>query len=407
MLKIIRMYRFMPKNIFIMFFVKFINAFGDFVVPFLSLFLTTKLGYSTAFAASVVTATVLIKIPGAFFGGALADHWSKKGAYLISQGTSAFCIASCAFITNKHLLVFLLFISAFFSSAVRPILNAFVYDLVDDKNRKTAYSFLYLGINIGVAVGPLLSGFLFNHYLSFFFLGDAITSYIAVCLVAFFVHVPETSLKESSEPLVQTTFFDFFKFVLKTPALSLFFLLDIFLSFMYAQNSFSVPILLKELYHNQSAVLFGSLMSINALTVVVATTFITYFTRKKSLLFNISCAGICLGTGFGLLAFPISFGIFVPSTILWTLGEILMSTNIGIYVVQHVNPDMRTRSSAFQSIVSAGGNSLGIFSMGFVISHLGIHFVWPIIFIMGICTFFAIRALDLKLSVKEKDSLPA
>ncbi|MFA9377516.1 MAG: MFS transporter [Lachnotalea sp.] len=405
MRNILSMYRHLPKNILILFFVKFINAFGDFVVPFMSLFLTAKFRYSAAYAASIVTATVLIQIPGALFGGSLADRWNQKSAYILVQSASAFCLMLCAFISNHHAVVILLLISTFFSSAVRPILNAFVYDLVDDINRKTAYSFLYLGINIGVAVGPLLSGFLYNNYLMLFFLGDALTSYIAVCLVAFFIHLPKTVAKIDTAHTTQTTFLDFLKFVLKTPALSLLLLLYIFLSFMYAQHSFSLPLLLKELYDNQSAILFGTLMSVNAITVVVATPLITYYTRNKSLLFNISCAGICLGMGFGLLSFPISLGVFIPSTILWTFGEILMSTNIGIYVLQHVDISMRTRSSAFQTIVSAVGKSFGIFSMGIVITHLGIRFVWPIILIMGICTFFAIRALDVRLSQKKNSCI--
>lgn len=182
-----------------MFFVRFVNSVGGFVVSFLSLYLTTKLGYSTALAASIVTVTVLIRIPGSLFGGILADHWNKKNAYVCTQSLSALCIGLCAFLSNGPFIIFLLISSTFFGAAVRPILNAFVYDLVGDDQRKNAYSFVYLGINFGAAIGPLFSGFLFHHYLFLFFLSDALSSFMAVFLVAFFVFIPTgRPLKEKS-----------------------------------------------------------------------------------------------------------------------------------------------------------------------------------------------------------------
>lgn len=376
-----------------MFFVKFINAFGDFVYPFLSLFLTIQLGYSPAFAASVVTVTVLLRIPAAIFGGTLADRWDKKGAYLLAQSTAASCILMCSVIREKHVLVGLLMISTFFAYSVKPILNAFVYDLAEDHNRKEAYSFLYLGINVGVAVGPLMAGFLFRHYLPLFFLGDALTSFAAVLLVAFCVHGPKKEVIHGQVGS-QKSFLDFLKSVKRKPALWGFFSMNLLLSFLYAQGNFSLPLFMKEIYHNDSAMLFGTLMSINAITVVVTTTLITYFTRKQTLLFNIACAGVCLGVGFGILILPVHYWVFVLSTIIWTMGEILMSTNSGIYVVQNVEPDMRTRSSAFSAIVNAGGSSLGVFLMGMVITHLGVVYVWPITFVVGMIAFAGLRTLD-------------
>lgn len=435
MIQMLKMYARLPRNIFILFFVKFINAFGDFVVPFLSLYLTTKLGFNTALAGSVVTITVLLKIPGSMFGGILADRWTKKNTYILAQGGSAVCILLCGFLTNHFIILALLLCSSFVGAAVRPVLNAFVYDLVGEKDRKTAYSFLYLGINVGVAAGPLVSGFLFNHYLTLFFLGDALTSFVAVCLVLFFVkpeaahheelargtspddlkadiNTPYTQQKSASrKPASEKgnedkSFLAFFIYLLREPKLSIFFVLYLSLSFMYAQHSFSLPLLLKELYPDKSAVYFGSLMSVNAITVIVATTFITYLTRKKSLLFGISCSAICMALGFGLLAFPLAFPVFIPSTILWTFGEILLVTNTGIYVVQHVEASMRARSSAFQSIISSCGSSLGILLMSGTISRFGIRSVWPIIFILGLLTFAGMLLFEKKV-VSPVEETPA
>jgi len=403
MSNVLQMYKNLPRNIYIMFFVKFINALGQFVVPFLSLFLTLKLGYSTVFASSIITLSVLTCIPGSMFGGILADKWDKKSTYILTQSSAALCILLCGFLTNTKILLFFLLLSTFFSSAVRPVLNAFVYDMVEVKDQKAAYSLLYLALNVGVSVGPLIAGFLFKHYLTLLFVGDALTSFIAVFLVAFFVKVKD----QKSHHLIKeygSGFLNFSKNLLHNPQLGIFFIIYLFLSFIYGQHSFSLPLMLKDVYSDKSSVYFGYLMSVNAITCVSATTFITYFTRNKSMLFSISLAGLFMGLGFGILGLNTNYKIYVLSTILWTIGEILLSTNVSIYIVQHCAITMQTRASAFQNIVNAAGNSLGTLTMGFVITHLGIHMVWPIIFVLGIISFVSMRIFE-RVAIIKKETM--
>ena len=114
MSNVLQMYKNLPRNIYIMLFVKFINALGQFVVPFLSLFLTLKLGYSTVFASSIITLSVLACIPGSMFGGILADKWDKKSTYILTQSSAALCILLCGFLTNTKILLFFLLLSTFF-----------------------------------------------------------------------------------------------------------------------------------------------------------------------------------------------------------------------------------------------------------------------------------------------------
>lgn len=63
-------------------------------------------------------------------------------------------------------------------------MDAMVADILPPEKRQTGYALEYLGINIGVALGPLLAGMLFKRMLPLLFIGDAITSFIAVFLVA-------------------------------------------------------------------------------------------------------------------------------------------------------------------------------------------------------------------------------
>ena len=67
------MYRGMPRSIYVLFFARIVNSIGSFVFPFLTMFLTDKLGLSAGEAGIYILLSGLSFIPGSFLGGKLAD----------------------------------------------------------------------------------------------------------------------------------------------------------------------------------------------------------------------------------------------------------------------------------------------------------------------------------------------
>ncbi|MCJ7688543.1 MAG: MFS transporter, partial [Clostridiaceae bacterium] len=183
-------YKGLPKSIYIIFLAQVTNRFGGFVLPFLTLFLVKKMGLNYESAGFAVMLTALSSIPGSFAGGKIADHIGRKKSYIFFQLTAGFFLFFCAFVSNPQILIALVCISSFFNGGVRPILSAIITDVLPAEKRQIGFSISYLGINLGAAVGPLAAGFLFNHYIPLIFIGDAITSLIAVILVA--LNIPET-----------------------------------------------------------------------------------------------------------------------------------------------------------------------------------------------------------------------
>ncbi len=107
-------YRGLPRSMYIVFLAQIINRFGDFVRPFLTLFLTKNLGFTNSAAGAAVMAVTLATIPGAFLGGRLSDQIGRKKSYFIFQGTAGLLILACAFVEKPSILVALLVLSAFF-----------------------------------------------------------------------------------------------------------------------------------------------------------------------------------------------------------------------------------------------------------------------------------------------------
>lgn len=75
-------YKGLPKSIYIIFLVQMINRFGDFVFPFLSLFLVKKLGLSYQSAGVAVMISSLATVPGSFAGGKLPTTSDAKNPML-------------------------------------------------------------------------------------------------------------------------------------------------------------------------------------------------------------------------------------------------------------------------------------------------------------------------------------
>lgn len=381
-LNFFKMYQGLPKNTYVLFLVQLINRIGDFVIPFLSLYLVSKLGFSTQTAGTIATVAVLAQIPGSIAGGTIADHWTRKGTYLIFQTLAALCILLCVLANAKTLIVILLLFSTFYSAGAKPLINTMIYDSLEPSKRRLGQSLSYLGINLGVCIGPLLAGFLFNHYLKLFFIGDAVTSFAAVALVLLKISDVKSIAIESSQKTAGNQ--HSMREIIIQPKFSIFFFIYLIYCFIYAQHSFSLPLMLTHLFEDKGSVYFGYIMSINAITVVLSTAWITGITKKKASLENISLAGIFYALGFGMIMFATDFNIFIFSTVFWTIGEILISTNSEIYVVNQTDKNLRARCCAFMLIISSIGKGAGIFIMGGFIDRYGILQVWPVIMALAL-----------------------
>lgn len=287
---------------------------------------------------------------------------------------------------------------------MRPPISAIITDILPPDKRKLGFSLQYLGINLGVSLGPIVAGFLFKNYLPILFLGDAITSFIAVSLVV--INIKETNLKninkvealaekKESENILQV--------LLQRPEIIAFLLIYIIYSAVYTQHIFSMPLMLNKLYMDRGAQLFGLLMSVNALTVITLTVIISNITKKLHALSNVIIAGILYAVGFGMIGIVKSFPLFVVSTVLWTIGEILIVTNFGTYVANNSPANFRARFSAVGSLSWALGSTLGTSLMGKYISMMSIDMVWPLTFVLSCIS--SLLMFGLYTYSKRKDSV--
>jgi len=374
-----------PRTIYILFICRLINAMGYFVFPFLTLFLTRNLSLSADKVGLYLMCVEISRIIGALFGGRFTDIFGRKRTLISFQFTIAVFLFPCAFLGNSLIIPKLLTIAAFFNGATRPVYDAIMVDMSTPKNRKEIFSFIYLGLNLGFGIGSLIAGFLYTRYIKFLFLGNVVII-LFVCLFIY-INITETlphevQAKNDNDKLVQKQ--SLLKILLQKPIVLYFSLVSILFYLAHSQFFFSLPLQINDLFGQIGPRYFGMVMSFNCLAVVFMTMPVTLVSRQNRPIFNVTFSGIFFAIGFGMLYWIYQFNWILVSTFIWTIGEILIRTNAGVYIANHSPATHRGRFNSLVTISESISRIIGPPMLGLVITNLGIRQVWVLIFFISI-----------------------
>ena len=362
---------------------------GAFVGPLLTLLLTDKIGLNTEASGVFVTAATVLFVPASMLGGYLSDRFNRKYTLCVLTLMQAVCYLICGFIDMSMKVPFLLLAASFFSSAAQSSSGAMAADLSDKQNRNGVFSLLYLGTNIGFSVGPLIAGFLYKNYLPILFIGDALTTIISIVII--FINVPETKPEFNIDEEVMLNDYEraeegsALAALFKRPQILIFAIISILLSFSFSQVHFSLPLYSRTIFGVDSgAKVFGTLMSTNGVVVVFMTIFVIGKTKRFDASFNVALSSVFWAIGLGMLYFVSSFKMMIVSTILWTIGEILNVTNVGVYIANNSPKSHRARFNSLFYIISGTGQSLGPIIIGKYLLDNPIRNVWAITFFIAL-----------------------
>jgi MFS family permease len=359
-----------------LFCVQIIIRGGDFVFPFLTLFLTRKLGLDGAAAGRWVTLTVLSGILGTVVAGKSSDHWGRKRVLAACMLGAGLLTGVCGLLQPTLLIPKVLALACFFQGAMKPTIAAMVMDLCPAAQRREGFSLSYLGVNLGVAVGPMAAGFLFEHHLSWTFFAN--TLFLALALVVLRAWIPsgrpqaDAHLPMAERAAAQGTLPAFFS----RPALAIYGLISLFVTFAYTQTGFGLTLYTSALFGAHGAPVFGFLMSLNAVVVVASTALLTRLTAGISSPLVMAMGSLLYTAGFGMLAFHLGLRSLALSTVVWTCGEVLLATNAGPYIAAHTPANLRGRFQAIFEAMNSTGRVLSPLLFGLVISRTGIHLSW-------------------------------
>lgn len=380
------------KEIYVLFVSRIINCIGAFVHPLLTLILKNKLGMDEANVGWLMTLMLITQLPSMLIGGKLSDRFGRVKLVAIFQSLGAAIYIICGLLPMSTTVVVLIIVASNFYALSYPSLDAMTMDLTNPKNRKEALSLIYMGINIGFAVGPMLGGMLFEKYLRWVFIGDGVTTMAAVVLIIIFIKetLPDKNDKKNKglESYEKGSVFSILKDRMVIIAIAFILLLY---QFAYSQFGFALPIQMDGIFGDKGAFHFGLLISFNGVLVIVLTPFVTYVLKKVRSLVGTLASGLLYAAAFTTLIFAKTLPVFYAAMFLMTLGEVALTIDAFAFIAGMSPSSHRARVNSVVNIIASIGRVISPFIIGQVIAHGGMGYGWLTVALVSL--FGAILAL--------------
>lgn len=373
----LRIYRQLPRTVYVLCLGTFINRAGTMVLPLLTLYLVKHLAASPRFATSAMAAYGLGAMGAVLVGGHLADRIGRRVVMLAATFGSAAIMFSLSFVTDKWGLAACLLGLGFIAEMFRPACSAMIADVTPSEQRKAAYSLQYVAINLGFSIAPLVGGIIVErasyHWL---FWGDAATTcclaLIILAGVPESIHLAHAEHARSADPSAHAS--AGLRHVLTDGTFVLFSLATLAIAMMYMQSVSTLPLYLNRLGIHEAA--YGRIIAVNGAMIAVLqlplAAFIGRYRRARMMLFS----AICTGVGFGLTALARTPGQFVGTVVVWTLGEMISAALVQPIVSDLAPPRLRARYMGVLSMCFSGGSVFGIPLGGFVLDRYGGRALW-------------------------------
>jgi MFS family permease len=345
-----------PRPVWILFAGVFLNKFGTFVVPFLTLYLTRQ-GFATRDAGLAMGAYGVGRLGAAFIGGHLADTFGRRKTIVLSMVLAAVSMLLLSQARHLPAIVLLTGLASLTGELYLPACGALLGDLVPPHQRVTAYAAYRMAFNAGWVFGPATAAFLAAHSFLWLFVGDAITSIlfgvVAWCWLPRGVRSTQAEAGWSEAWGVLKADRRIHQVALAT----------FFIGLVVHQLVSTYGLQITTLGFSDAT--YGLLLSLNGLLVVLFELPLTTRSRRLPSRSVMAAGYLLMGTGVALNAVFFSLPALAVAMVIFTVGEMFYAPVAGAYVAGMASPRMRGRymgAWGFSNSLSlALGPGLGLF----------------------------------------------
>ncbi len=404
-MKLLNQYRGLRREIYVLFFGRIVTNLGSMIWPVMTMILSQKLGFSAAEISYFFVGSGLIMLPAGLIGGRLADRFNKKTLIVICDSVSIVCFLVCAAIPLGLGAILIFVLAGIFQSVEYPAYDALFADLSTTKDRERAYSLEYLGANLGLVLSPTIAGILLKDYLWLSFLISGVAIALSTVLIAALIR-DVTPVEDTGEEAAYQAKKDgagVFTVLKENPLLLLYILCGTIYQAAYGQYTFIMPLDMTAVHGDAGAVIFGTVTSLNCITVVLFTPLITKFFAKMRDTGKMLTGRLLVFGGY--LVFLLLLG-FVPgyylAMLVFTWGEIFATVAEGPYVSTRIPASHRGRINGLMSVAYAAVTGGIDITVGRLYDRAGSTPTWALILAVALVS----AALAVLLKVLDRRAYP-
>ncbi len=370
----------LPPTYWLLWLGTLINRLGSFVIPFLTLYLTSQRGISVNQAALTVSFFGAGSFAARLVGGELADRLGRRPVLLISLLVTPVVTVLLGWVRTLAVIAVCTLFLGFFNDLYRPAQSAMLADLVPASARVRAFGYQYWAVNLGFSLAPILAGLMARYNYILLFVGDAFTTLLFGLIVLFFI--PETQPSEAGQA-AHISLLARVHQVRRDLLLMAFSGLRFFLGLIYMQCYVTLPLDMQA--HGLTSSDYGLAIAVNGILIVAISLPLSHAASNWPRFRAMAISALFIGIGFGLNGFGRAWLPFYFLTVaVWTLGEIITSA-VAPAIIADLSPvDLR---GAYMGIYgSAWGLAyfIGPLAGGWVFEHNGPLTLWLGCFLLSI-----------------------
>lgn len=380
-------YKGLSKESWALSLVMLINRTGGMVLPFLTVYLTSELKFTTTEAGLVMSFFGIGGMFGSLLGGWLTD---KIGFFKVQFMTlflaAPFYIILIDLTQVYQFCIAMLLLSTIYES-FRPANSAAITFYANKNNITRAFSLNRMAVNLGFSLGPAIGGFLATFSFAYLFYGNSFALFLTAIVFFLYFYRKQKALLNRNEEDV---------FVGNQNSISPFkdkdFIIFSIFTFLYACVFFQLLSILPLFYKNHlgfSKYNLGLILGFNGLIVVVFEMLLVSFAEKIwSAIYTIIFGCILLLLSFlWLLVDDSVFSCYLSMAFL-SISEILVLPFMSTVTANRSNEKNRGAYMGMNGLSIGSAFIVMPISSTFIAENYSFEHLWIInILILAICIF--------------------
>jgi len=364
------------KEVWLLALVSLINRSGTMVVPFLTIYLKNKMGFSYLETGIIMSVFGVGSLAGTYSGGKLTDKIGFYPVLFWSLFLGGLSFILLGFLTSFLAWCIAITILGIVGEAFRPAIYTGLASYSEGSYQTRGTSLIRLAVNLGISVGPAIGGFIAYHIgFSGLFWADGLTCIAAAVFMRIFIpyksNKQENRVSDSSQQLGNSAY--------KDVNFLIFIGLLIFTSLGFMQFFLLIPMYYKEHFmFNESQI--GLILALNGMLIVLFEMPLVYRLENKiPKLLLIALGSGLLGISF-LFLIPGFTGWWVAvfSLIILTLGEIFNMPFANSFAMNQASEGRRGQYMALYAMAYSLAHIIAPGMGSFFIENYGYSSLWTI-----------------------------